>query len=99
MEGFWQRRQQLSLIQPFFDRYYERLESIVESRDREFAQSFMAILSPAFMARDVDERNFQTLLDKQTGTHDFFTLFLKKQVETIEITKKSRHLCENYKMD
>ena len=75
------------------------LESIVETRDREFAESFMSILSPAFMARDVDERNFQILLDKQSGSHEFFTLFLKKQVETIEVTKKSRHLCENYKMD
>jgi hypothetical protein len=87
------------LIQPFFPRYYQVLESIVETRDREFAESFMSILSPAFMARDVDERNFQILLDKQSGSHEFFTLFLKKQVETIEVTKKSRHLCENYKMD
>jgi hypothetical protein len=46
------------LIQPFFPRYYQVLESIVETRDREFAESFMSILSPAFMARDVDERNF-----------------------------------------
>ena len=64
MEGFWQRKQQLDLIQSYFPRYYQVLESIMETRNREFAESFMSILSPAFMARDVNASNFQILLDK-----------------------------------
>lgn len=52
MQGFWQRKQQLDLISPYFEKYYQVLESIVETRDREFAEVFMEQLSPAFMARE-----------------------------------------------
>jgi len=58
MQGFWQRRQQLDLIEPYFDQYYSILEKVVEVREREFAESFMNNLSPAFMARETDEKTF-----------------------------------------
>jgi hypothetical protein len=75
------------------------LDKVVNERDREFAELFMQHLSPAFMARDRDLKEFQSLLDKTSEERDFFILFLKKQIETIDITKKSRHLCETFKMD
>lgn len=99
ISGFWQRQQQLDLISPYFDRYYGVLEKVVNERDREFAELFMQNLSPAFMARDRDLKEFQSLLDRTSEERDFFILFLKKQIETIDITKKSRHLCETFKMD
>lgn len=52
MQGFFQRNQQLDLITPYFEKYFDVLGEVVEKRDREFAQRFMTILSPAFMARD-----------------------------------------------
>jgi len=58
MQGFWQRRQQLDLIEPYFEQYYSILEKVVEVREREFAESFMNNLSPAFMARETDEKTF-----------------------------------------
>ncbi len=39
--GFWQRQQQLDLIEPYFNRYYSVLDKIVNERDREFAELFM----------------------------------------------------------
>jgi hypothetical protein len=39
--GFWQRQQQLDLIEPYFNRYYSVLYKIVNERDREFAELFM----------------------------------------------------------
>ena len=99
MQGFWQRRQQLDLITPYFENYYNVIEKIVEIRDREFAESFMNNLSPAFMARDVDEKNFSDILARTNPDTEFFILFLKKQIETMDITKRSRVLCETYKMD
>lgn len=75
------------------------LDKVVNERDREFAELFMKTLSPAFMAREKDLKEFQNLLDKTSEERDFFILFLKAQIETIEITKKSRHLCETFKMD
>ena len=75
------------------------IEKIVEIRDREFAESFMNNLSPAFMARDVDEKNFSDILARTNPDKEFFILFLKKQIETMDITKRSRVLCETYKMD
>ncbi len=71
----------------------------MEVRDREFAESFMNTLSPAFMARDVDEKHFADLLARTNPDKEFFILFLKKQIETMDVTKKSRILCETYKMD
>jgi hypothetical protein len=51
-------------------------------------------LSPAFMARDEDLHKFQTM---QNDTNpEFFTLFLKKQIESIEVSKKARLLCESF---
>ena len=55
ISGFWSRYQQLDLIQPYFDKYYQMLHDVIEKKDREFAQIFMTSLSPAFLARDEDE--------------------------------------------
>ena len=71
----------------------------METRDREFAEVFMEQLSPAFMARERDEMSFQSMLEKCPADRQYFGLFLKKQLETLDITRKSRYLCENYKMD
>jgi hypothetical protein len=46
------------LIEPYFEQYYSILEKVVEVREREFAESFMNNLSPAFMARETDEKTF-----------------------------------------
>ena len=93
IQGFWQRSQQLELMTPYFEKYYAILKNVVDTRDREFAQVFMNGLSPAFMARDQDETAFKELLGKTTDPTHFFTLFLKKQIDTIEIIKKARALC------
>ena len=53
----------------------------------------MNSMSPAFMARDADETAFKELLNKTSDPTHFFTMFLKKQVETIESAKKARALC------
>lgn len=51
------------------------------------------------MAREQDESAFKELLNRTTDDTHFFTIFLKKQVELIEIIKKSRQLCETFKID
>jgi hypothetical protein len=84
---------------PYFEKYYANLKRIVDTRDREFAEAFMQGLSPAFMAREQDENAFKELLSRTTEDTHFFTIFLKKQVESIETIKKSRHLCETFKID
>ena len=66
MEGFWQPRQQLDLMKPFFEKYYDIVKKVVDERDREFAQAFMNALSPSFMAREEDKKKFQELLDKMS---------------------------------
>lgn len=99
LRGFWQRDQQLDLIKPYFDRYYKVVEKIINERDREFAEVFMMATSPAFMARDEDLKSFEDILDRTSEEKNFFILFLKKQIETIGITKKSRTLCETFKTD
>ena len=60
------------MLIPYFDKYYETLPLIVEKRDREFAEQFMSILSPAFMARESDEANFTKLLDKSNPVNDYY---------------------------
>lgn len=99
MQGFWQRDQQLDLIKPYFDRYYKVVEKVINERDREYAEVFMMAMSPAFMARDEDLKAFEDILDRTSEDKNFFILFLKKQIETIGITKKSRTLCETFKTD
>ena len=93
---FFQRKQQLSLLEPYFDKYYEALPRVIESRNREFSEIFMNHMSPAFMARDSDLNRFKEM--QKESNPEFFTLFLKKQVETIEISKRARHLCETFKV-
>ena len=84
---------------PYFEKYYATVWKIVENRDREFSEVFMNGLSPAFMARDTDETAFKELFSRTTDETHFSSLFLKKQIETIDIIKKSRHLCETFKID
>lgn len=95
-----QRKHQLDLIAPYFEKYYAILPKIVETRDREFAEVFMQNLSPAFMARQEDAKIFNDLLVKADEVkHNYYCLFLKKQIESIDIIQRSRVLCETYKLD
>lgn len=85
---------------PYFDKYFDVLGEIVEKRDREFAERFMSIFSPAFMAREKDEQAFREYLRNPAfAERNFFILFLKKQMEVIENVRKSRHLCETSMLD
>lgn len=86
-------------MEPYFEKYYATLKRVVDTRDREFAESFMQSLSPAFMARESDETAFNELLSRCSEETHFFTIFLKKQVDMIELIKKSRHLCETFRID
>lgn len=99
VQGFWQRHAQPELMAPYFEKYYAVLKRVIDTRDREFAESFMNSLSPAFNAREQDENAFNELLSRCTDDNHFFTLFLKKQVDMIELIKKSRHLCETFRID
>ena len=72
---------------------------MIDTRDREFAECFMNGFSPAFMAREQDETAFKELLDRCTDDTHFFTIFLKKQVDLIELIKKARTLCETFRID
>ena len=54
MEGFWQTHAQPDLMAPYFEKYYATLKRVVDTRDREFAESFIYSLSPAFNAREQD---------------------------------------------
>lgn len=94
ISGFWSRYQQLDLIQPYFDKYYQILHDVIEKKDREFAQIFMTSLSPAFLARDEDEQQFKALLAKANTEKHFYIQFLKQQLEFIETSRKARKLCE-----
>ena len=99
IQGFWQRQMQPDLIAPYFEKYYATLKRVIDTRDREFAEVFMQGLSPAFMAREQDESAFNELLSRCSDQTHFFTIFLKKQVDMIELIKKSRHLCETFRID
>jgi hypothetical protein len=78
----------MDLIQPYATKYYEVLPRIVEKRDREFSEKFMNIMNPCFLAREEDEQAFKTLRDSTAAkNNDFFDIFLKKQIETINMTK------------
>ena len=99
MQGFFQRKAQLELIQPYFEKYYAVLNKIVECRQREYAEVFASHLSPSFMARDGDEKAFNDLLEKANKEKDFYIRFLKGEIESIDVTKRSRKLCETYKLN
>mmetsp|Transcript_23446 Transcript_23446/g.36122 ORF Transcript_23446/g.36122 Transcript_23446/m.36122 type:complete len:210 (-) Transcript_23446:25-654(-) len=100
MQGFFKKNQQLELIQPYFEKYFDVMGEVVEKKDREFAEIFLNSMSPAFMARDSDETAFREYLRNPAfKERSFFILFLKKQMETIETVRKSRHLCETSKLD
>ena len=52
------------------------------------------------MARESDEQAFRDYLRNPAyQERDFFIRFLKKQMETIEIVRKSRDLCEKSMLD
>ena len=59
----------------------------------------MNAMTPAFMARGEDQKAFEGLLENVDESKHFFVVFLKKQIETMDITRKSRHLCETYRID
>ena len=50
--GFQNRFQQLDLIAPYFDKYFEVVNEVVEKKSREIAEVFMRSFSPVFMARE-----------------------------------------------
>ena len=87
------QKSQLHLITDYFDKYYANVQSVVDKRDREFALVYTRDLSPSFMVREKDEKAFKELLDKATDSTNFFTIFLKKEVESIEVFKNSREFC------
>jgi hypothetical protein len=87
------------LISPYFEKYYAILGKIVETRDREFAETFMQHLTPAFMARDHDTTHFKELLANAKEDKQFFILFLKKSIESIDMIQRSRKLCETFKLN
>ena len=97
MEGLWQPRQQLDLMKPFFDKYYDTVKKVVDERDREFAQAFMNALSPACMAREEDKKKFEELYGNTSDSTHFFTLFLQKEKTLIEIAEKARKVCTDLK--
>jgi len=99
VQGFWQRSLQPELLAPYFEMYYATIKRVIDTRDREFAEIFMNGMSPAFNAREQDESAFNELLGRCTDDTHFFTIFLKKQVDMIEVIKKSRHLCETFRID
>ena len=55
---------QPDLIAPYFEKYYATIKRVVDTRDREFAESFMGGMSPAFNAREQDENAFNELLSR-----------------------------------
>ena len=93
ISGFFNRYQQIDLIQPYFSKYYEIVHDFVESKERERAEIFISNLSPAFLARDEDEQNFKALLEKANLEKHFYVQFLKQQLESIDIIRRSRVLC------
>ena len=58
--------------------------TIVEKKDREFAEIFTSYLCPSFMARDEDRTRLNQLLESADKEKNFFILFLKKQIEFID---------------
>lgn len=84
-------------MEPYFDKYYDLLHTVVETRNREFAEIFISHLSPAFLARESDLVRFTEILKAAKPDNEFFILFLKKQIEMIELTTRSRSLCESSK--
>lgn len=97
--AFFKKQQQLELIKPYFQKFYDIILDIVEKKDREFSEVFMNRMSPSFMATENDEAELKRILEATKPDRNFFILFLKKQLETIDTIKKSRHLCENFKTD
>lgn len=71
---------------------------MAESRDREFAEIFMNHLNPSFMGGEEDLAQFTSILSKVNPEQEFVVNFLKKQIESIELFRKSRALCEKFKV-
>jgi hypothetical protein len=62
MQGFFRKNQQLDLIQPYFEKYFDVLGEVVLKKDREYSEIFMNTLSPAFMANEQVEKAFREYL-------------------------------------
>lgn len=97
MEAFMKIASQPDLMKPYYEKYLTILPEIVEKRDREFAQTFCNNLTHAVVADEKDEAAFKALLEKTPhGSEHFFTQFLKRQIEAIDISKKAKKLCKDY---
>lgn len=60
-------------------KFYEVLPRMVDKRDRQFSEVFMAHCSPAFMGRKQDEDAYKAMLDGPIASaNDFFSIFIKK---------------------
>lgn len=60
-------------------KFYEVLPRMVDKRDRQFSEVFMAHCSPAFMGRKQDEDAYKAMLDGPIASaKDFFSIFIKK---------------------
>jgi len=70
---------------------------VANTRDREFIEIFMNFLSPAAMARDEDLKQFKAIQEKANKDQDFFQIFLKKQIELIEVSQRAKALCAKFK--
>jgi len=73
------------MIKPYFAKYYDMLQKVAESRDREFCEVFMNNLNPSFMGGDDDLAKFKEILSKVNPEQEFVVNFLKKQIESIEL--------------
>lgn len=86
IQGFWQRKMQPKIVEPYIEKYYAIVASVIETRDREFAEVFMQSMSPAYMGRDSDKKTFEELLEKANSEKDFYVRFLKAEIENIDTT-------------
>ena len=87
----------MDLLAPYFEKYYEVLPSIVCKRDRQYSETFMSMLSPAFLARQEDLKGFEAMLESTAAKeHSFFASFLKRNIETISMVQSARKLCAEY---
>ena len=98
LEGFFQIVTHTELIAPSFETYYEVIELIVEKMDREYAEAFCTMLSPATLAREEDVLAFKRCLP-QKQNDSFLSTFVQKQLDIIENIRRGREIYENYKSE
>lgn len=71
----------MDLITPYFSKYYEIVNQVVEKLDRENAESFVVNLCPSFMAREEDEEKLNELLKNCNPDKNYFKLLIQKFLE------------------